>query len=297
MRFMMMIKSDAQSEAGVLPDQKLLTEMGHFNEAMVRAGVMLAGEGLQPSARGAKVVYKDGRFTVLDGPYAEAKELVAGYWLIQAKSRAEAVEWATRVPIVEGEIELRQLFELEDFPVDPAEQPDGWRDREQKFRDEAAVQASAPRRKPGTRRFVGFIKADAFTESGALPDQTVLAEMGALMEEMARKEAMLGGEGLKPSATGARVRFSGGKARVIDGPFAESKELIAGYSLMQCYSREEAIEWASRCIEIHVRCVGAKAGAIEVREVFETDDIPVSADERPDGWRKQEERLRAQLGQ
>ena len=115
MRFMLIVKASDQSEAGVLPSEKELAEMGKFNEQMLKSGVMLAGEGLQASSKGARVTFKAGKPSVLDGPFAETKELVAGFWLIQAKSKEEAVEWARRVPFVDGQIEVRQVFELEDF--------------------------------------------------------------------------------------------------------------------------------------------------------------------------------------
>ena len=115
MRFMMIVKADKNSEAGVLPDEKILAEMAKYNEEMVKAGVMLAGEGLQASSKGARVRFSRGRPTVTDGPFTEAKELIAGFWLIQVKSKAEAIEWAKRVPFDEGEVEIRQVFELEDF--------------------------------------------------------------------------------------------------------------------------------------------------------------------------------------
>jgi hypothetical protein len=120
MRFMMIVKADKESEAGVLPDEKMLAEMGKFNEEMVKAGVMLAGEGLQASSKGARVRFSGGKPSVKDGPFAETKELVAGFWLIQVKSKDEALEWAKRVPFDEGEIEIRQIFELEDFGSSPA---------------------------------------------------------------------------------------------------------------------------------------------------------------------------------
>jgi hypothetical protein len=115
MRFMMMVKADNDSEAGVLPDEKMLADMAKFNEEMVKAGVMLAGEGLQASSKGARVTFANGKPKVTDGPFSETKELVAGFWLVQVKSKEEAVEWAKRVPFVDGEIEIRQIFELEDF--------------------------------------------------------------------------------------------------------------------------------------------------------------------------------------
>jgi hypothetical protein len=115
MRFMMIVKADQRSEAGVLPTEQELADMAKYNEQLVKAGVMLAGEGLQASAKGAKVRYDGSKRTVIDGPFTEAKELIAGFWLIQVKSKEEAVEWAKRVPFTEGEVELRQIFELEDF--------------------------------------------------------------------------------------------------------------------------------------------------------------------------------------
>jgi len=116
MRFMVLVKADKQSEAGVLPDQKILTAMGKYNEELVNAGVMLAGEGLHPSSKGARVRFSGGKTTVIDGPFAEAKELIAGFWLWQVKSKEEAIEWLKKAPFDGGtEIEVRQVFETEDF--------------------------------------------------------------------------------------------------------------------------------------------------------------------------------------
>jgi hypothetical protein len=115
MRFMMIVKGDERSEKGILPSEQELSEMAKYNEQLVKAGVMLAGEGLQASSTGAKVRFDGSKRSVIDGPFTEAKELIAGFWLIQVKSKEEAVEWAKRIPFTEGEIELRQVFELEDF--------------------------------------------------------------------------------------------------------------------------------------------------------------------------------------
>jgi hypothetical protein len=123
MRFMVIVKASKDSEAGVLPDEKLLSEMGKYNEELVKAGVMLAGEGLQPSSKGARVRFSGTERTVIDGPFAESKELIAGFWLWQCKSMAEATEWVKRCPNPhneDSEIEIRQVFETEDFaPSDP----------------------------------------------------------------------------------------------------------------------------------------------------------------------------------
>jgi hypothetical protein len=118
MRFMIFVKATKDSEAGVMPSEELLTAMGKYNEELVKAGVMLAGEGLQPSSKGARVKFSGAKRTVIDGPFAEVKELIAGFWLIEAKSKEEAIEWVKRIPNPTGEeseIEIRQVFEDEDF--------------------------------------------------------------------------------------------------------------------------------------------------------------------------------------
>jgi hypothetical protein len=121
MRFMVIVKANKDSEAGVLPSEKVLAEMGKFNEELVKAGVMLAGEGLQSSSKGARVKFEKGKRTVIDGPFAETKELVAGFWLWQVKSKDEAIEWLKRAPFEDTEVEIRQVAEAADFaPSDPS---------------------------------------------------------------------------------------------------------------------------------------------------------------------------------
>ncbi len=138
MRFMVMVKATRDSEAGVMPDQKLLAAMGKFNEELVKAGVMLAGEGLQPSSKGARVRFSGDKRTVIDGPFAETKELIAGFWLWQVKSKEEAIEWVKRCPNPfhgESEIEIRQVFEAEDFG---AEFTPELREQEERLRAQVA---------------------------------------------------------------------------------------------------------------------------------------------------------------
>lgn len=138
MRFMVIVKASKESEAGIMPSQKLLTEMGKFNEELVKAGVMLAGDGLQPSSKGKRVRFSGEKRAVIDGPFAETKELIAGYWLWQVRSMEEAVEWVKRCPNPhpgESEIEIRQVFEAEDFG---AELTPELREREEKLRDQLA---------------------------------------------------------------------------------------------------------------------------------------------------------------
>jgi hypothetical protein len=123
MRFMVMVKATKDSEAGKMPSEQLLSAMAKFNEEMVKAGVMLDGNGLQPSSKGARVRFSGDKRTVIDGPFTETKELVAGYWILQCKSLAEATEWIRRCPnphYEDGEIEIRPMFELEDFGASPA---------------------------------------------------------------------------------------------------------------------------------------------------------------------------------
>jgi len=140
MRFMVMVKASKESEAGVMPTEQELAEMGNFNEQLVKAGVMLAGEGLQPSSKGARVRFSGSKRTVIDGPFAETKELVAGFWILQCKSKEECVEWIKRcpnpMPGQESEIEIRQIFEAEDFGE--AFTPE-LREQEERLRAQAAA--------------------------------------------------------------------------------------------------------------------------------------------------------------
>ena len=137
MRFMVIVKANEDSEAGVMPSQEMLTEMGKYNEELVKAGVMLAGEGLHPSSKGVRVSFAgDGR-TVIDGPFAETKELIAGFWLLEAKSKDEVVEWVKRAPFREGDVEIRQVFEAEDFG---AELTPELREQEARLRAQVAEQ-------------------------------------------------------------------------------------------------------------------------------------------------------------
>jgi len=115
MRFMVIVKASPDSEKGVMPTTQMLADMGKYNEELVKAGVMLAGEGLHPSSKGARVRFEGKKRTVIDGPFSETKELIAGFWIWQVKSREEAMEWLKRAPFQEGEVELRQVFETEDF--------------------------------------------------------------------------------------------------------------------------------------------------------------------------------------
>jgi hypothetical protein len=139
MRFMVLVPAGNESEEGILPDENLLAEMGKFNEEMVKAGVMLAGEGLHPTSKGARLEFTGGTTRVIDGPFTESKELIAGFWLIQVKSKEEAIEWMKRAPFGEGVVlEIRQVFETEDFG--PAMTPE-LREQEERMRAQTAANA------------------------------------------------------------------------------------------------------------------------------------------------------------
>ena len=134
MRFIVMVKATKDSEAGVLPTKEQLLEMGKFNDELVKAGVMLAGEGLHDSSKGTRIAYSGNKRTVRDGPFTETKELVAGFWIWQVKNKAEALEWAKRIPFQEGDVEIRQVFEAEDFGAEFTPEL-----REQEERQRAAI--------------------------------------------------------------------------------------------------------------------------------------------------------------
>jgi len=134
MRVMVIVKASEESEAGATPDEKMLTEMGKFNEELVKAGVMLAGEGLHATSKGKRVRFSEGNTTVIDGPFAETKELIAGFWLWKVNSMQEAVEWLKRAPFDKTEVEIRQVFEIEDFGDEATPEI---REREQRLRAQA----------------------------------------------------------------------------------------------------------------------------------------------------------------
>jgi hypothetical protein len=264
MRFMLLAKATKDFEAGRFPTARDEPEFAKFRQQLVEAGALIGSDRLEPSSTGVRVHFAKGKFQITDGPFAETKELIAGYLLIEAKSLEEAVTWAKRVPFKDGEVEVRALFELTDFPVDPSEQPDGWREKEEQMRA-----APPPVRKPGTTRYIGLLKADPDTEAGKLPDPELLAAMGAFMEEGVKAGIFLAGEGLQPSSKSAKVQYSGSKRMVIDGPFAETKEMVAGYAMLQFASKDEAIEWTKRFVQVDAPGRYGAECECEIRPVVE----------------------------
>lgn len=214
MRYISMHKATPSMEAGEPPSQELIAGMGPLMEEMMKAGVFLAGEGLRPSSLGVRVRFSGGKRTVTPGPFTGSNELIDRYLIVRVRSIEEAIEWASRFAGAgDAEIDVRPVTEAWDlgFMPKPPEET--------------------------TTRFMILHKADAASESAARP---------TAFTDHTGPGALLAAEVLQPSAKGVRLRFSGGKRVILDGPFTESKELIAGFSIMELASKEEAIEWATR---------------------------------------------------
>ncbi len=296
MRFFVGVKADAGSEAGEMPSADLVRAMNEFNEELVAAGVMIDGNGLQPSSQGYKVFAADGEPKIVDGPFAETKELLAGYWVIQAKSIQEAIARAKRAPMDadghDATLEIRGIFELADFPESDAES--GWRENEEKLREEWNAASPGPAQgsaqpSPGKLVYMGIVHATPEGEAGTLPTQEELARMGALMDESAAAGILLGGEGLRPSSEGVRIEFHDGTRTVLDGPFAETKELVGGYGIVQFDSEEQAREWSLR--------FAAASGqpCVQMRKIYRTEDFSEELREQAADVFEAEDRMRAQL--
>lgn len=242
----------------------LMLVRGNPDASPPNGGGLLTADRLAPASDGIRVRCAGGAVEWIDARTDSSLPPITACWLVEAASKDAAVEWAKRVTMREGEVEIRPLFELDDFPVDPAEEAGGWRDKEEAFRA-----APAPARRPGTRRYFGLLKADANTEAGVMPDEKLLAAMGAFFDEGVQAGLILGGEGLHPSSKGTRVRYAGSKRTVIDGPFAETKELVAGYAVLQAASRDEVIAWTKRFVAVDAPGRLHQECECEVREILE----------------------------
>lgn len=281
MRFMLLLKRDAWDGTNELPGEQFGAAFDAYNDELLRAGVLIAAEGLVRSAPGARLRLDRGGFTLTEGPFTESQGSLVGFWVIQTPSKAAALAWAERCPVgtaatgperaVDWEVEVRAIVEPDELPVDA--DPAGWREREAAFR--AGGQEGQPDEVSGarggvgastTRRFTMNFMADGASEAGLPPGEQLLAEMGSLMAELAQTGVLLAGEGLQASAQGARVTWAAGKRSVVDGPFAETKELIAGYALIRADSRAAAIAVARRCLVVDARCRHG-ASTIDVRQV------------------------------
>ncbi len=236
-------KADANTESGVLPTTELFEAMTAYNESLTRAGVMLDGVGLKPTSEGVRYHHAGGETTVTDGPFAETKELVAGFTVIQARSLDEAVAWARRWPVedVGAELEVRQV--MEPVPSFGAPAPDG------------------------RRQFISILTCDEAAQRDGMPTEDEMEAMGRLIADAAEAGVLLETGGLLPSSAGARITFHDGVPTVTDGPFAESKEVIAGYAIYQADSLDDLRPWAER--------FGRVAGdsTSEIRPAFGAEDF------------------------
>ncbi|NVB80980.1 MAG: hypothetical protein HOV81_21465 [Kofleriaceae bacterium] len=252
MRFFSIVPSDANSEAGIMPDPSIFADMAKLAEEGFRNGTLLAQDGVKPSAEGARVKFDAGKVRVVDGPFAESKELVAGWAILRFPTLDAAIAEAKRLPM-KCEIEIRQIVEAEDLGADPA--------------SEAAMRAAMPPVAPGMHRYVLFLKSSPEAESGAMPSNDIIEAMNRYNAELVAAKAMLGGEGFHGTAKGARVDLATGK--VTKGPFGDPRKVLAGYWMIQAASLADAIAWAKKA--------PIKDGEIEVRTVFELADFPAEA--------------------
>lgn len=274
MQYMIIRKADADTEAEVMPGEELLAAMGRYNEEMVAAGIMRAGEGLKPSRDGVRVRFAGGKATVIDGPFAESKELIAGFSVVEVGSRQEALDWVKRWPAQDAGGQAR--LEVREMGCDAS-------------RAIGSSLALAPPRSPGKQRYMILLLTDADSEAQLSPDATRLAAMAQSNAQSIKAGVMLAGEGLQPSATGFRVHFAKGKPMVIDGPFAEAKELIAGFWMIQTASLDEAIDWVKH---YPFPRDAARGFAVEIRRVYEAEDFGV---EFTPELREAEDRMREQI--
>jgi hypothetical protein len=246
MRFIVMHKTEPRWEAGAIPDAELIGRVGKLVGELAKAGVLLAAEGLRASSQGVRLQFSGGKRTVTKGPFTPSNELPAGFFIVRTASLDEASAWASRFAGIVGDVEMdiRPVTEAWDIGMAPV-----------------------PARL-ATRRYMVLYKADAASESGRPRPAEQRAEIDGLFKEMSSAGVLLATIGLQPSKQGKRYTFKGGRHSVMDGPFAESKELIAGYVMFRAKSLEEASEWAVRYGGVVV------APEVDLRVVEETPGEP-----------------------
>ncbi|HEX4476598.1 MAG TPA: YciI family protein [Polyangiaceae bacterium] len=240
MRFMVMHKVTEEMEKNFPPDPSTIEAVGKLIQEGVKDKIFVGGEGLKPTSTRAHITYKNGKRTITEGPFTDAKELVAGFALMRVGSRDEAIAWCDRFAAVIGDSELFLGPVVEPWDIGMMPKP-----------------ANPP------LRFLSMHKADERAENEVPPDAALVAKMGALIDEMTKAGALQATAGLASTKKGARIRFDGGKHTVIDGPFTESKELVAGYAIVDLPSKKAAIEWAKRFGDV------VNVNEVEVREIPE----------------------------
>jgi hypothetical protein len=240
MRFMVMHKMTEEMEKGLPPEPAIIEGVGKLIAEGVKDKVFVSGEGLKPSSQRVHIKYENGKRTITDGPFTETKELIAGFGLLRVRSKEEAISWCDRFAAVLGNVELFMGPVVEPWDLGMMPKP-----------------ANPP------LRFLSMHRLDESRDNDAPPNPELMARMGALVEEMKQAGVLQATGGLSGTKHGARVRFKGGKVTVLDGPFAESKELIAGYAILDLPSKDAAIAWAIRFGEI------VKVNEVEVRRLPE----------------------------
>ena len=238
MRFMVMHKMTEELERGGPPDPEIMAGVDRLITDAANVGAFVSGEGLKPTSQRTHVVYKGGERTITDGPFAEAKELIAGFAVMKVRSKAEALSWCDKFAAVLGDVELFMGPVVEPWDLGLAPKPEN-----------------------PPLRYLSMHKMDARAESGAPPDPALMQKMGALIGEMTAAGVLQSAGGLASTSKGARIRFSEGKHTVIDGPFAESKELIAGFAILELPSKQAAIEWGIRFGHV------VRVNEVEVRQM------------------------------
>jgi hypothetical protein len=238
MRFMVMHKMTEEMEKGLPPEPAVIEGVGKLVQEGMKDKIFVSGEGLKPSSERVHIAYENGKRTITDGPFTETKELVAGFALMRVRSKEEAISWCDRFAALLGNVELF---------LGPVVEP--W--------DLGMV----PKPKNPPLRFLSMHRIDESVE--APPSPELMAKMGALIDEMTKAGVLQATGGLASTKKGARIRYQGGKHTVIDGPFTESKELVAGYAIVELPSKAAAIEWALRFGEV------VKVNEIDVRQMPE----------------------------
>lgn len=228
MKFMMLHKTDAYYENGGLPSKELIAGVGQMVGEMVRSGKLLAADGLRSSAQGVRLKFAGGKRTVIKGPLQGENEAIAGFAVMRVHSLDEAIEWASRYAAVVGDAVLDIRPATEPWDIGLGKKPEGL----------------------ATRRYIAMHKADAASEAGTPPTPHEMERMDALIAEMKKAGVLLSTGSLGPTSGAARLRNLRGKQTLVDGPFAESKELVGGFVILELDSRAEAIAWAKRYVDV-----------------------------------------------
>jgi len=239
MRFMVMHKMTAEMEQGAPPDPAIIEGVGKLIQDGLQDKVFISGEGLKPSSQRVHIAYKNGKRKVTSGPFDDARELVGGFALMRVKSKEEAISWCDRFAAIIGDVELFMGPVVEPWDI-----------------------GLGPKPKHPPLRFLSLHRLDE-SAPDAPPPPELIAKMGALIDEMTRAGVLQDTGGLKGTKDGARIHYQGNQRTVVDGPFAESKELVAGYAIVDLPSKAAAIEWTQRFGEV------VKVNEIEIREISE----------------------------